>query len=163
MEKRRVVITGMGAVTPIGKTAEESWAAAKAGVCGIDSIRQYDTSKMKVKLAGEVKDFQAEDYLERREARRMDRFTQFAMAAAAEALEQSGLDLEREDAARCGVAVSSGIGGMNTIQNECLKGAEKGFDRISPFFIPMIIPNIAAGQIAIKYGLQGMCTCHVDA
>ena len=124
MEKRRVVITGMGAVTPIGKTAEESWAAAKAGVCGIDSIRQYDTSKMKVKLAGEVKDFQAEDYLERREARRMDRFTQFAMAAAAEALEQSGLDLEREDAARCGVAVSSGIGGMNTIQNECLKGAE---------------------------------------
>ena len=163
MEKRRVVITGMGAVTPIGKTAEESWAAAKAGVCGIDSIRQYDTSKMKVKLAGEVKDFQAEDYLERREARRMDRFTQFAMAAAAEALEQSGLDLEREDAARCGVAVSSGIGGMNTIQNECLKGAEKGFDRISPFFIPMIIPNIAAGQIAIKYGLQGMCTCPVAA
>lgn len=163
MEKRRVVITGMGAITPIGKTAEESWVAAKAGVCGIDTIQQYDTSKMKVKVAGEVKDFQAEDYLERREARRMDRFTQFAMVAAAQAMEQSGLDLEQEDAARCGVAVSSGIGGMTTIQNECLKGAEKGFDRVSPFFIPMIIPNIAAGQIAIKYGLQGMCTCPVAA
>lgn len=163
MEKRRVVITGLGAITPIGRTAGESWAAARAGVCGIAPIQQYDTSNMKVKLAGEVRDFNAEDYMERREARRMDRFTQFAMIAAAEAMEQSGLDLEREDPARIGVMVSSGIGGMNTIQNECHKGFEKGFDRISPFFIPMIIPNMAAGQIAIRYGLKGMCTCPVAA
>ena len=163
MEKRRVVITGMGAITPIGRTAADSWAAARAGVCGIDTIQQYDTSALKVHLAGEVKDFNAEDYMERREARRMDRFTQFAMIAAAEAVEQSGLDMEREDPGRCGVAVSSGIGGMNTIQNECQKGFEKGFDRISPFFIPMIIANMAAGQIAIKYGFQGMCTCPVAA
>ena len=163
MEKRRVVITGMGALTPIGGTAETSWAAARAGVCGIDTIRQFDTSGLKVHLAGEVKDFRVEDHMERREARRMDRFTQFAMVAAAEAMAQSGLDMAREDAARCGVMVSSGIGGMNTIQNECHKGFEKGFDHISPFFIPMIIPNMAAGQIAIKYGLQGMCTCPVSA
>ena len=163
MEKRRVVITGMGALTPIGGTAETSWAAARAGVCGIDTIRQFDTSGLKVHLAGEVKDFRVEDHMERREARRMDRFTQFAMVAAAEAMAQSGLDMAREDAARCGVMVSSGIGGMNTIQNECHKGFEKGFDHISPFFIPMIIPNMAAGQIAIKYGLQGMCTCPMSA
>ena len=141
MEKRRVVITGMGALTPIGGTAETSWAAARAGVCGIDTIRQFDTSGLKVHLAGEVKDFRVEDHVERREARRMDRFTQFAMVAAAEAMADSGLDMAREDAARCGVMVSSGIGGMNTIQSECHKGFEKGFDHISPFFIPMIHPQ----------------------
>lgn len=163
MEKRRVVVTGMGAITPIGKTVEEAWKAAKEGVCGIAPITLYDTSAMKVKLAGEVKEFQPEDYMEKREARRMDRYAQFAMAAAGEAVAQSGLSMEREDAARCGVMVSSGIGGMHTIQTECLKGAEKGYDRISPFFIPMIIPNMAAGQIAIKYGFRGMCVCPVAA
>ena len=163
MEKRRVVVTGMGALTPIGKTVEESWEAAKAGKCGIDTITQYDTSSQKVHLAGEVKNFNAEDYLERREARRMDRFTQFAVIAAGQALENSGLDLEKEDRGNIGVIVSSGIGGINTIQNETLKGGEKGFDKVSPFFIPMVIANMAAGQIAIKYGLQGMCTCPVSA
>ncbi|MGN8874872.1 beta-ketoacyl-ACP synthase II [Pseudoflavonifractor sp. HCP28S3_F10] len=163
MNKRRVVVTGMGAITPLGGTAGDSWAAAKAGVCGIGPITLYDPSAMKVKLAGEVRDFDPERYMEHREARRMDRFTQFAMAAAAQAVEQSGLDMEREDPARCGVMVSSGIGGMNTIQSECARGAAKGYDRISPFFIPMIIPNMAAGQIAIKYGFQGMCVCPVAA
>ena len=109
MNKRRVVVTGMGAVTPLGGTAGDSWAAAKAGVCGIGPITLYDPSAMKVKLAGEVRDFDPERYMEHREARRMDRFTQFAMAAAAQAVEQSGLDMEREDPARCGVMVSSGI------------------------------------------------------
>ena len=163
MEKRRVVVTGMGALTPIGKTVEESWEAAKAGKCGIDTITQYDSSNQKVHLAGEVKGFNAEDYLERREARRMDRFTQFAVIAAGQALENSGLDLEKEDRGNIGVIVSSGIGGINTIQAETLKGGEKGFDKVSPFFIPMVIANMAAGQIAIKYGLQGMCTCPVSA
>ncbi|HIW94123.1 MAG TPA: beta-ketoacyl-ACP synthase II [Candidatus Flavonifractor merdipullorum] len=164
MEKRRVVITGMGAITPLGKTAEDSWTAAKAGVCGIDTITLYDSSSMKVHLAGEVKDFNPEDYMPRREARRMDRFTQFAMVAADEAMKQSGLDLENEDTNRIGVILSSGIGGMSTIQSETLKCFERGnYDRISPFFIPMIIANMAAGQVAIKYGLHGMCTCPVSA
>lgn len=163
MEKRRVVVTGLGAITPIGKTTEESWAAAKEGVCGIAPITLYDTSELKVTLAGEVKSFNVEDYMDRRTARRMDRFSQFAMIAANQAVEQSGLDMTREDPSRCGVMVSSGIGGMNTIQNECHKGQTKGFDRISPFFIPMILPNIAAGQIAIRYGFQGMCVCPVAA
>ncbi len=163
MEKRRVVITGMGALTPLGKSAEESWAAAKAGVCGIDTITLYDSSSQKVHLAGEVKGYNAEDYMERREARRMDRFTQFAVVAAGQALEQSGLDLEKEDCSRIGVILSSGIGGITTIQAETLKGGEKGFDKVSPFFIPMVIANMAAGQVAIKYGLKGMCSCPVTA
>ena len=163
MEKRRVVITGMGALTPLGKSAEESWAAAKAGVCGIDTITLYDSSSQKVHLAGEVKGYNAEDYMERREARRMDRFTQFAVIAAGQALEQSGLDLEAEDLSNMGVILSSGIGGITTIQAETLKGGAKGFDKVSPFFIPMVIANMAAAQVAIKFGLKGMCSCPVTA
>ena len=163
MEKRRVVITGMGALTPLGKSAEESWAAAKAGVCGIDTITLYDSSSQKVHLAGEVKGYNAEDYMERREARRMDRFTQFAVIAAGQALEQSGLDLEAEDLSNMGVILSSGIGCITTIQAETLKGGAKGFDKVSPFFIPMVIANMAAAQVAIKFGLKGMCSCPVTA
>ena len=159
MTKRRVVITGMGAITPIGLSAAESWKNAKAGVCGIGPITLYDTADMKVKLAAEAHGFAPEDFIDKREARKMDRFTQFAMAAAGEAVTQSGLDMEGEDPYRCGVIVSSGIGGLNTLHFEGIKGYEKGYDRISPFYIPMSITNIAAGHIAIKYGLKGMCTC----
>ena len=163
MEKRRVVITGMGAVTPLGHTVQETWDAVRAGACGIAPITLYDHSSQKVSLAAEVKDFDPTRVLDKKEARRMDRFTQFAVTAAVEAMAQSGLDLEREDTARMGVFVSSGIGGISTIQNSCESGQSRGFDKVSPFFIPMAISNLAAGHIAIRFGLHGMCTAPVAA
>jgi 3-oxoacyl-[acyl-carrier-protein] synthase II len=161
--KRRVVVTGMGALTPIGKTAPETWAAAKAGVCGIGPITLYDNSEQKAKIAGEVKDFAPENYMDKRDARKMDRFCQLAYAAAGEAFQDSGLSMEKEDAFRCGILVSSGIGGLGTIENEQMRGVQKGFDRVSPYFIPMCIPNIAGAHIAIRYGFRGMCSCPVTA
>ena len=163
MEKRRVVITGMGAVTPVGLTAAESWAAVKAGTCGIAPITLYDTSNMKAKLAGEVKGFDPANYVEKREARKVDLFAQFALAAAREAVAQSGLDFTQEDPYRCALIISAGIGGLYTLQHECVKGEQKGYDKISPFFIPMSIGNMAAAQIAIRYGLKGMATCPTTA
>ncbi len=163
MEKRRVAITGVGAFTPIGQSAHESWQAVKAGKCGIGPITLFDTSAQKVKLAAEVKDFVPEEHLDKRDVRKMDRFTQFAVAASVQAMEDSHLNLEAEDRTRCGVVLASGIGGIGTVQSECLKGEEKGYDRVSPFFVPMIISNMAAGQVAIRLGLQGMCTCVVTA
>lgn len=163
MDKRRVVITGMGAVTPLGLTLEESWAAVKADTCGIGPITQYDTTNQKVKLAGEVRGFEPEQYIDKREVRKTDRFVQFALASAAQAMEHSGLVMENENSQRCGVVFASGIGGFSTVQNECLKGNEKGYDRVSPYFIPMAISNMAAGNIAIRFGFHGMCTCPVTA
>ena len=163
MERRRVVITGLGAVTPVGLTAAESWQAVKDGKCGIAPITLYDTSNMKAKLAGEVKGFEPANYMEKREARKIDRFAQFALAAAQEAVAQSGLDFTQEDPYRCALIVSAGIGGLYTLQHETVKGEQKGYDKISPFFIPMSIGNMAAAQIAIKYGLKGMATCPTTA
>ena len=163
MERRRVVITGLGAVTPVGLTAAESWQAVKDGKCGIAPITLYDTSNMKAKLAGEVKGFEPANYMEKREARKVDRFAQFALAAAQEAVEQSGLDFAKEAPYRCALIISAGIGGLITLQNECIKGSQKGFDKISPFFIPMAIGNMAAAHIAIKYGIKGMATCPTTA
>ncbi len=160
---RRVVVTGLGAVTPIGNNVKDMWESVEAGKCGIAPITHYDTTGRKVSLAGEVKDFHPEEYVEKSELRKMDPFTQFALAAAGEAMADSGLDMEKEDALRCGIIFSSGIGGLGTIQNECTRGLEKGFDRVSPHFIPMSISNMAAGHIAIKYGFHGMCTCVVTA
>lgn len=160
---RRVVVTGLGAVTPIGNNVSEMWRSVEEGRCGIASITLYDTTDRKVTLAAEVKDFNPEEKLDKKELRKMDRYTQFAMVAAKEAMEDANFDLEAEDKTRFGVVVSSGIGGLGTIQNEDLKGNEKGYDRVSPYFIPMAISNMAAGQIAIAYGLQGMCTCVVTA
>jgi 3-oxoacyl-[acyl-carrier-protein] synthase II len=161
--KRRVVITGIGAITPIGNDVKSMWESVQQGKCGIAPITHYDTTGRKVTLAGEVRDFNVEDKLDKREARKMDRFTQFAMVAAGEAVADSGLDLENENLDRCGVIVSSGIGGLGTIQEEDTKGYEKGYDRVSPYFIPMAISNMAAGQIAIAYGFHGMCSCVVTA
>lgn len=160
---RRVVITGMGTVNPLGNSVAQSWEQVKQGACGIDRITHFDTTDFTVKLAGEVRDLDVDEILGKKEARRMDRFTQLAMVAAEEAVESSGLDFEAEDTSRCGVIVSSGIGGLTTITEEHAKGMEKGYGRISPFFIPMVISNMAAGQIAIAYGLHGMCTCVVTA
>ena len=160
---RRVVVTGLGAITPIGNNVKDMWEAVQNGVCGIAPITLYPTEDRKVKLAGEVKNYQPEDYMEKRDAKKMDRFTQFAMIAADEAIEDSGINLEECDTDRCGIIVSSGIGGLSTIQREDCKGYEKGYDRVSPHFIPMSISNMAAGQIAIKYGLHGMASCVVTA
>lgn len=163
MEKRRVVVTGMGGLSPIGNTAEEMWENARAGVCGIDRIRSYDPSGHRVQVAGELKHFDPTDYMDRMTARRNARFTQLAMVGADEAVKQSGLRMEKEDPSRCGVNVSSGIGGLPTIEEEHYRGMEKGFDRVSPLFVPMSIANMAAGTIAIRYGLRGSCTCVVTA
>ena len=161
--KRRVVITGLGTVNPLGNNVEETWKKVQENACGIGPITHFDTENFTVKMAGEVKDLNVEDILGKKESKRMDRFTQFAMIAAKEAMEDSGLDPGKEDTNRCGVLVSSGIGGLPTIETEHAKGLEKGFNRISPFFIPMAISNMAAGQIAIAYGLHGMCSCVVTA
>lgn len=161
--KRRVVITGMGTLNPIGNSVEEAWKNCKAGVCGINQITAFDTTDFKVKVAGEVKNFKPEEYMDKREARRMDRFTQLAVAAANEAVRMSGLDMEKEDADRCGVLVSSGIGGLKTLADEHTRGTERGFEKVSPLFVPMSIVNMAAGQIAIAHGFKGMCSCVVTA
>ncbi len=163
MTKRRVVVTGLGAVTPLGNSAAESFAAAVEGKNGVAPITLFDNADGRVKLAAEVKDLCVEDYIDKREARKIDRFTQLALIAAAEAMRDSGLEPEQEDRSRIGVIVSSGIGGLGTIEREHTKGLERGFDRVSPYFIPMVIGNMAAGHIAIAYGLGGMCTCPVTA
>lgn len=163
MERRRVVITGLGAVTPVGLTAADSWQAVRSGVCGIGPITQFDPTGQKVSLAAEVKGFDPEAHFTRQEAKHMARFTQFALASAREALRDSGLDKEKEDMDRCGVIVSSGIGGLSITEAEHDKGAQKGWDRVSPFYIPTAICNMAAGQIAIDSGFRGMCSCPVTA
>lgn len=167
--KKRVVITGMGAVTPIGNNCNEMWESAKNGVCGIGPITLLEVSNRKVKLAGEVRNLDFESVIEPRDLRKMDRFTKFAMVAANEAMECSGLskdmvgNINAINRERFGVIVSSGVGGLGTIEKDYSAGLQKGFDRISPFFIPMSISNMAAGRIAIEYGLKGMCSCVVTA
>lgn len=155
MSKRRVVITGMGLISPVGHTVEETWQALLADKNGIDRITLFDTEGFTTKIAGEVKNFDPLKYFDRKEARRLDRFTQFALVAAEEAIKDSGLDLEKEDRNRIGVIVGSGIGGMLTFEDEHTKLVTKGPTRMSPFFIPMMIIDIAAGYISIKYNLKG--------
>ena len=161
MERRRVVITGIGAVTPVGLTAEESWKAVQEGVCGIAPITQFDTTGMKVTLAAEVKDFDPEQYMTRMQAKHMGRFTQMAVAAAREAMGDFKPTEEEKD--RCGVIVSSGIGGIAITEQEHSRGLEKGWDRVSPYYIPTGICNMAAGQIAIEQGFRAVCSCPVTA
>lgn len=161
--KRRVVVTGLGVVCPIGNEKEEVWKSVTEGRCGIGPITLYDTTEQKVKLAGEVRGLSLEDYIDKRDSRRMDRYTQFAMVAAKQAMTDSGLLALEEKRDRWGVIMSSGIGGISTIENEKVRGMEKGYDRVSPFFIPMAIANMAAGHIAIEYGLHGMCASVVTA
>ena len=163
MDRRRVVITGLGAITPVGLTAPESWQAVKGGVCGVAPITQFDTEGMKVSLAAEVKGFVPEDHLGKPEAKRMGRFTQFAVVCAREAMADSGLVTEEEDLDRCGVIISSGIGGLSITEAEHDRGLARGWDRVSPFYIPTAISNMAAGQVAIDTGFRGMCTCPVTA
>ncbi len=163
MSKRRVVVTGMGAVTPIGNTVDEMWASAKAGKCGIDFITQTEVEEHRMKIAAEVKDLDVEKYLDKKEVRKMSRYAQFVMIAAKQAYAESGLADAEFDHDRFGVIISSGIGGLSTIETEHKKALEKGFDRVSPFFVTMMIANMGAGMVAIEFGAKGMCTCPVTA
>lgn len=160
---RRVVITGMGALTPVGNDLETFWNGIKDGKCGIDFIKTFDVSNFKAKVAGELKDFNIEDYMDKKEAKRMDKYCQYAMVAAEEAVKNSNLDIESLNKERFGVIIGSGIGGLETITVEYKKLMEKGPNRVSPFMIPMIIGNIAAGNVAIKYGAKGVCSTVVTA
>jgi 3-oxoacyl-[acyl-carrier-protein] synthase II len=159
---RRVVITGLGVVSPIGIGINEFWKNVKNGKCGIGEITQFDTENFKVKMAAEVKDFQPESYFDRKEAKRMARYTQLGMAAAIQAVEDSKIQ-GVVDPERFGTYMGSGIGGIEIFENESKKLLEKGPDRISVFFIPMMIPNMLSGQIAIKFGAKGICSCTVVA
>lgn len=163
MTKRRVVVTGIGTINPIGHNVEETWKSIEEGKCGIAPISLFDTKDMKVTLAGEVKDFDVTKYIDKKEAKKMDRFIQMGMIAAKEAVTDSGLDINNIDSHRFGVIVSSGIGGLGSIEKNYQTGEKRGFDRVSPFFIPMTISNLAAGHIAIAFHAQGLCTCPVTA
>jgi 3-oxoacyl-[acyl-carrier-protein] synthase II len=159
----RVVVTGLGLVTPVGLTVAETWTNLLAGVSGAGPITKFDPGRLQVRFACEVKGFDPLAYLERKEAKRMDLFTQFAMAAAQQAVAQAGLEGKFPSPDRTGVVIGSGIGGMMTFEEQCLLYLEKGPDRVSPFFVPMFIPDIAAGQVSIRYGLRGPNFCTVSA
>jgi len=161
--KRRVVITGLGAVTPVGNDIETFWNNIKAGVCGIDFITKFDITDFKAKLAAEVKNFDPLLYMDRKDAKRMEPFSHFAMASASQAVEDAKLDLEAIDKNRFGVVIGSGIGGIETIETEQTKFLEKGPNKVQPLFIPKIISNMAAGNVAIKFQARGICTTVVTA
>lgn len=154
-ENKRVVITGMGALSPIGNDAHSTWENALKGVNGIDTITRVDTEDYNVHLAGELKDFNIEDHMEKKEARRMDRFTQYAVVAARQAVEDAKLTINEDNANRIGVWIGSGIGGMETFEVAHTTLQKKGPRRVSPFFVPMLIPDMATGQVSIDLGAKG--------
>ena len=160
---RRVVITGLGAITPLGNNVEKFWEGIQAGECGIDYIKSFDTSNFKVKLAAEVKNYNPEEYFEKRETKRLDKFSQYAIIASREAWKDSGLDKEKENMERVGVVIGSGIGGIETIETENKKSNEKGPGRVSPMYIPMGILNMATGNVAIDIGAKGESYAMVTA
>ncbi len=153
--ERRVVITGLGAITPIGKNVEETWKGIQEKKCGINKITLFDATNYKTSLDAEVKEYEAEQYFDKKQAKRLDRSSQFAIIAAREAFQDSGITQENTDFERVGVFVSSGIGGLKTIQEQCETNYEKGNNRVSPMFIPMAIANMPAGNIAIDLGVKG--------
>lgn len=161
--ERRVVVTGMGALTPIGNNVETFWKNAKEGKVGIGNITLIDTENLDVKIAAEVKDFNPEEFMEKKEVRRLDRFEQFALATAKMAVEDSKIDLEKVNRKRFGVYIGSGVGGLQTMTGDTSKIALSPSKRVSPFFIPMTIINLGAGGVAIKYGLKGPCLSMVTA
>ncbi len=155
MSRRRVVVTGLGLVSPVGIGVEESWSALVAGKSGVGPITHIDAATFPTRIAGEVKGFDPAKFMDRKEARRNDRFIQFALAAADMAMKDSGLDMSKEDATRVGAIVGAGIGGLGTIEDEHKVFLEKGVKKIGPFFIPSLIINLAPGQISLKYGMKG--------
>ena len=163
MSRRRVVVTGLGLVSPVGNGVEESWSALVAGKSGIGPITQFDASTFPTRIAGEVKGFDPEKYLDRKEVRRNDRFIHLAMAAADQAFRDSGLDMARENPERVGAIVGSGLGGLATIEDTHQTFMERGVRKISPFFVPSLIVNLAPGQITIRYGMKGPSFSPVSA
>lgn len=161
--KRRVAVTGLGAVTPIGNTVPEFWEGIREGKVGIGEITRFDTSDYKVKLAAEVKGFNAKEHMDVKAAKRMEPFSQYAVAAAKEAFQDAGLDMEKEDAYRAGVIVGSGIGSLETVEREYTKIQTKGPGKVHPLMVPLMISNMAAGNISIQLGLKGKCTNVVTA
>ena len=161
--KRRVVITGMGAVTPTGNNVDTFWNSCKEGKVGIDRITKFDTSDFKVKLAAEVKDFRAADYIDPKAARRMETFAQYAVAASGEAMEDAGINMEAEDPYRVGVIIGSGIGSLETVEATYDKVLEHKVNRVNPLTIPKMISNMAAGNVSIQFGLKGKCENVVTA
>lgn len=158
MSKRRVVVTGMGAVTPIGNNTKEFWNGIRAGKVGIGPITVFDTTDYKVKLAAEVKGFDAKEHMDFKTAKRMERFSQFAVAAAGEAFRDSGLDMEREDAFRAGVVIGSGVGSLQEVETSVEKIEKRGPSRVNPLMVPRMIGNMAAGNVSIQLGFRGKCT-----
>ena len=155
MAKRRVVVTGMGAVTPIGLSVDEFWQSVKAQKTGFSEITKFDTTNYKCKLAAEVKEFDAKNYMDAKEARRMELFSQYAVAAAKEAIEDAGLEMDQEDPYMAGCAIGSGVGSLQAIEREHTRLIEKGPGRVGPLFVPMMISNMAAGNVSIHFGLKG--------
>jgi len=153
--KRRVVITGLGAITPIGLNVSDFWNSCKEGVCGIEPISYFDTSDFKAKLAAELKGFDAKNFMDAKQAKRMEAFSQYAVAAAKEALEDAKIDMEKEDSFRVGVSVGSGIGSLQAMEREHSKLLDKGPSRVAPLLVPLMISNMAAGNVGIQFGLRG--------
>lgn len=163
MEKRRVVITGLGAVTPLGNDVESMWENILAGKSGIDFVTKVDKDKYPAKVAAEIKDFDPTEYMDKKDARKMDPFTQYAVAASKMAVKDAGLTIDDSNAHQVGVWIGSGIGGMQTWEEQHTKLLEKGPKRVSPFFVPMMIPDMAAGQVSIQLGAKGINSCTVTA
>ncbi len=163
IELNRVVVTGLGILSSVGKTALESWENVKNGRSGISRITRFDASEYAAKIAGEVKDYNPLDYFDRKEARKMDPFVQYALIASEEAVKDSGLDFEKIDLERCGAYIGSGIGGISTIESNYELLLKRGPHRVSPFFLPATLANLATGQVSIKYGLKGPNFANVTA
>src|SRR5690606_38216442 len=163
MEKKRVVVTGLGTVSPLGNDTKTTWENAVNGVSGIGPLTRVQIEGLPAKVAAELKDFNPEDFMDKREARRMDRFTQYALAASLMAVKDANLTITDEIAPRVGVWLGSGIGGMETHEEQHKIFLEKGYRRVSPFYVPMMIPDMAAGQVSIALGAKGINTCTVTA
>lgn len=160
---RRVVVTGLGAVTPIGNNVDDFWAAVKVGKIGFDHITKFDTTDYKCHIAAELKDFNPQDFMDRKAAKRMEPFSQYAVAAAKQAIDDSGLDIEKEDPYMVGCAIGSGIGSLQAMERETQKLYEKGPNRVNPLLVPLMICNMAAGNVSIQFGLKGKSINDVTA
>lgn len=160
---RRVVVTGLGAVTPIGNNVDDFWASVKAGKIGFDHITKFDTTDYKCHIAAELKDFNPQDFMDRKAAKRMEPFSQYAVAAAKQAIDDSGLDIEKEDPYMVGCAIGSGVGSLQAMERETQKLYEKGPNRVNPLLVPLMICNMAAGNVSIQFGLKGKSINDVTA
>ncbi|MBX9971970.1 beta-ketoacyl-ACP synthase II [Cytobacillus firmus] len=163
MNKRRVVVTGIGAVTPLGNNTETTWNNIKSGVSGVGPLTRLNADEYPAKVAAEVKDFDPEEYIDKKDARKMDRFTHYAVASSFMAVKDANLQITDENAHRIGVWIGSGIGGMETFENQYETFMKRGYRRVSPFFVPMMIPDMATGQVSIYLGAKGFNSCTVTA